>query len=399
MNEIIIEKAKHLNKKVIEIRNYLHENPELSSKEYETSKFLKSKMESLGFIVEDVPNSTGFTALLDTAKPGKTLGIRTDIDALPIQENKENLTKTRNVISKVDGVMHACGHDGHMSIVLAVAEILTEMKEQLSGKVYFIFEEGEEIGSGIDQMIEHLNDKKIDAIYGNHLASFLETGTISVDAGPKMAGAALVNFTVHGRGGHGSRPDLSINPVFAAANILTGITSAWTNQLDVTKTVTLGVTEIHGGSAMNVIADTVSVKGSLRFFDTEEGKKAVDVMKNVATHTARAHLCTVEFDEDFIVKTSPVINDETLANIAERGISEILPDSLKHNVPWFASESFHRYREIAPSCFTFVGIKNEEYGSGAEHHNEKFDLDVDALIYGVISTTKFAVDYLTSNTK
>src|SRR5699024_6025764 len=114
---------------------------------------------------------------------------------------------------------------------LATIKILQAMQDQLQGRVYFIFEEGEEVGAGIDQMVAHLADKKIDAVYGNHLASFLESGQVSVDAGPKMAGAILVDFTIQGRGGHGSRPDLSVNPVFATANVLTGLTNAWANQI------------------------------------------------------------------------------------------------------------------------------------------------------------------------
>lgn len=390
----IVKYAKQYEADLIHTHRHLHIHPELSSHEFETVKFLKKEITNLAVKIEDVPDSTGFTAMIDTGKPGKTVAIRTDIDALPIMENPENQQGKRKYISKNEGVMHACGHDAHMAIVLTVMRIIDHLKAHLTGKIYFLFEEGEEIGAGIDAMLAHLKNKKIDAIYGNHVAAFLDSGKISVDPGPKMAGAILVNFTVRGQGGHGSRPDHAVNPVFAAANILTGITSAWANQVDVSKTVTLGITEIHGGSAMNVIPDTVKIRGSLRFFDVKEGLRAIDILKNVITHTAAAHLCKVDFSDEFELKVKPVINDEKLAIIAEKGVEEVLPESIEKNVPWFASEPFSRYREIAPSVFSFIGIRNKAYGSGAEHHNEKFDVDENALINGVLATTKFAVDYL-----
>lgn len=394
LNTFIHENAKKLEEETIQIRKYLHEHPELSSEEYETVKFLKQEIGRLDVHIEDVPNSTGFTVLLDTGREGKTLGIRTDIDALPVEEHAENLAGPRKYKSKNPGVMHACGHDGHMAIVLSTMKLLTEMKDHLSGKVYFIFEEGEEIGSGIEAMIEHLQGRGIDAIYGNHLAAFLDSGKIGVDSGPCMAGAVFVDFTVKGKGGHGARPDLSINPIFAAANILTGLTNAWANQVDVTKTVTLGLTQIHGGFANNVIPEEVKIGGSLRFYDLVEGEKAMEIVKNVARHTAEAHRCTVKFSEDFSVAAMPVVNDEKLSEIAQTGIEEMMPGTIVHDITWFASESFNQYAKIAPTLFAFIGIQNEGFGSGAEHHNERFDVDEAALINGVIATTKFAVDYL-----
>lgn len=397
VNEFIKNKAKELESETISTRAYLHENPEVSAKEYETSKFLKDEVKKSGLLVEEVPRSTGFTALLDTGKPGRIVGIRTDIDALPIEEDPMNLAGPKKYFSKNSGAMHACGHDGHMSIVLSTIKILKEMEKKLSGKIYFIFEEGEEIGSGIEAMVQHLENKGIDAIYGNHLASFMDSGTVGVDAGPRMAGAILVDFAVQGKSGHGSRPDLSINPVFAAANILTGLTNAWVNQIDVTKTVTLGLTQIHGGTASNVIPDKVDIGGSLRFYDVEEGKKALDIAKNIIKVTAKAHNCTVEFSERFKISGMPVINDWELAELAQKGNEEIMPGSVVHDVKWFASESFNQYAKISPTLFAFIGIRNEEYGSGAEHHNDKFDIDENALINGVLATTKFAVDFLTES--
>lgn len=391
-NEYIINQSNKLEDYLLDTRRYLHENPELSGIEYETSRFLKDEMSKLGLDINEVSN-TGFFAVLDTKRPGKTIGLRTDIDALPIKESESNLVNIRKNRSKLDGVFHACGHDGHMAILLTAAKILTDIKDQLSGRIIFIFEEGEETGSGIDKMIEALKDEDIDAIYGNHLASFLKSKMISIDPGPVMAGSIRVDFSVRGKGGHGARPDLSISPIFATTNILSGLTSAWANRIDVNKTVTLGLGTINGGTAANVIPDEVRVTGTLRYFDLDEGEKAINLVKKIGRLTAEAHEC--EFIEnDISFSTYPLINDEHLADLARNSIADIMPENLAKDVIWFASESFSKYKLISDIAFAFVGIKNEVLGSGAEHHNEYFDLDEDALAIAVRAMVKFTVDFL-----
>ncbi|WP_297281331.1 amidohydrolase [uncultured Anaerococcus sp.] len=391
-NQIISNSVNNLNDYLINTRRYLHKHPELSAKEIETSKFLKSEVAKLGLKIKDV-FGTGFYAILDTGRPGNTLGIRTDIDALPIVENERNLKSNRICISENEGVFHACGHDGHMTILLGAMKILVENKENLSGKIIFIFEEGEETGTGIGPMIEALKNENIDAIYGNHLASFLDTGKLGIDPGPVMAGFANVDFTVKGKGGHGSRPDLSISPIFAATNIINALATAWVNRLDVTKTVTLGLGSINGGSIANVIPNEVRVTGTLRYFDVSEGKKAVELVKKVGDLTAKAHEC--EFIENEIRQVNiPVINDDNLARLAKKASEDIMPGSVKEGMIWFASESFSEYSKIAKTVFTLVGTKNEDLGSGAEHHNEYFDLDENSLAIGIKAMVKFAVLYL-----
>src|SRR5699024_4439227 len=187
---------------------------------------------------------------------------------------------------------------------------------------------------------------------------------------------------------------LADNPVFASAEILSALSSAWANRIDVTKTVTLGLTQIHGGTANNVIPDHVKIGGSLRFFDIEEGKKALELMNHVIKLTAKAHSCTGKFDPKFENGAGPGVNDETLSLLAQKGINELLPIALVHEVTWFASESFNQYSKLAPSVFSFIGMENEDYGSGAQHHNNQFDVDDSALSYGVLATAKFIVDYL-----
>lgn len=393
--QIILEHVRLIDAYVREVRGFLHENPELSGQEFETAKFIQAELTKLGLSVTKV-EGTGFYAILDTKREGKTIGLRADIDALPILENPQNLAQKKRWVSKNEGVTHACGHDGHIAILLGAAKILTSLKDQLSGKIVFIFEEGEETNSGINAMIEALRPLKIDAFYGNHLRSSLPTGEIFVREGAIMAGTGTVAFDVIGRGGHASRPDLSVNPIFATANILTGISIAWNNQRDITKTLTLGITQVQGGVMYNVIPDSVFVGGTIRFFDRSEGEKGFDIIRRASEDIARVHGCTVRFHDINGIRMNPVVNDAALAQTARKAIAELYPDKVVSGEEhiWYAAETFARYAELAPSIFTFVGIKNDALGSGAEHHNSQFDLDEDALQYGVGAMVQTAAKFL-----
>jgi amidohydrolase len=393
--ETVLEKVHATDDYMREVRGYLHEYPELSGKEVETAKYIQAEIEKLGLSITKV-RGTGFYAILDTKRTGKTIGLRADIDALPIKENAENLKHPKKWISKNEGVSHACGHDGHVAILLGAVRILNDLKAQLSGKIVFIFEEGEETGSGIDAMIEALKPSQLDAVYGNHLKSNVPTGEIFIREGAIMAGTGTVAFDVIGRGGHASRPDLSVNPVFAAANILTGISIAWNNQRDITKTVTLGITQIEGSNIYNVIPNQAFIGGTIRFFDKQEAEKSFAIIKKVGENIAAAHDCTVRFRDNHGIYLTPVVNDAALTRFTHAAVKEIYPDRLVSDEKyiWYAAESFTKYSQLAPVVFVFPGVKNDDLGSGSEHHNDRFDIDEDALQYAVGAMVQFAVKYL-----
>lgn len=397
ISDVIKEKIEENHNNIVATRAYLHERPEVSSKEYETSKYLKERCKDLGLMVEDVEGSTGFTALLDTGKPGKTLGIRSDIDALAIKENPYNLKRKKKVISKNEGVSHACGHDSHMTISLVTAKILSELKEEISGKVYFIFEEAEETGAGIEKMVEHLRDKGLDAVYGNHQTPKIDSGYFNIVMGPLYAGCAGLEIEVIGEGGHGSRPDKVTNPLIAASHIVTNLNSAWNNQLDIEKPVTLGIGAIVGGSAPNVIPDRATIRGTLRFFDLDEAKKALTLVRNIATLVGEAHGCRVEFSDYNRVVAEEVVNDLDLADFTRNSLESIYPNRLIECEPSWGSESFYGYAKLAPSVYTQFGIRDEEFGSGSDSHTDKFDLDEKVIDYPIGLVTKFAIDFLKNN--
>ncbi|MBG9984093.1 amidohydrolase [Aerococcaceae bacterium DSM 111022] len=399
MKEQLLENVEKYWTEIVQLRHYLHTNPELSGQEFKTSAYLKEIISKWGLPIEEVPadhfgSGTGFIATLYTGRPGKTIGLRTDIDALPVQEPDKNLKNTRVVKSNTPGVMHACGHDGHTATLIGAMRILIDHKDQLTGKIIFIFEEGEEHSLGIHGMIKLLQTKNIDAIYGNHLVAHLETGKIAVNNGPTMAALTTINFDIVGQGGHGSRPDLSVNPIFAGAAILNSISIAWNNQLNVSKTVTLGITQFNSGQTNNVFDDRAHIGGTLRYFDEAEGEKAKQILMNIAEQVGAVHGCTIEDYSMNDATTMAVINDSKLADLGKQTVEEVLPNALVPGEPWFASEGFAYYRQVAPSLFTFIGTKNDILGSGAEHHNEYFDIDDESLKYSIMTMVAFTHNYL-----
>lgn len=381
MKEYILKLCDEMNDELKRIRGHLHSHPELSLEEYKTALYLKNLLKKFDLEIKQSGKTPGFLAILNTHKIGKTIALRTDIDALPITESEYNLSEKRQVISQIPGVMHACGHDAHMAMMIGVIRILTSLKQRLAGKVIFCFESAEENGSGWEDILYLLSEFQVDAIYGTHVISFMQSGTFAVDAGPVMAGCIDAHLEIIGKGGHGSRPDLCINPVFPIAAILNNFAHAYANYKYVDKVVTLGITQIEASKARNVIADRGIIGGTLRFFDKPEAVRFWEQLKMIAINTAQMHGCKVNFLSDKI--TGAVVNNDALALLLQNSIQQLYPGQLKQNIKWYASESFAQYATVAPACFMFLGIANALSGSGADHHNAQFDIDEETLKQGV----------------
>lgn len=388
-DEGILRQAKELKEYVIDCRRKIHQYAEVSGTEKKTSTFIQSEMESMGLPWEMV-SKTGLIATLETGRPGPHIALRADIDALPVHEEPDNLIRPHACVSDNPETSHACGHDAHAAMLLGTMKALVKNQKDITGTYYFCFEEGEENGGGIHQMISALEKRRVDAVWAIHVYAELQSGKICVSPGPRMAGAAGIDIKITGKGGHSSRPDLAINPVFCAADIVSNAASVWVNQISAGETVTLGISSIQGGSVGNVIPDTARILGSIRFFNWEEGRKAVELLKSVARHTAEMHRCQVEFLPRFDTLVSPVINDKRLADIAEKNLQTLLPAGwVSQCPPWYASESFSLYGQKWPALMAHLGINNPEYGSGAPHHNGFFVVDEDVLETGVAATLKF----------
>ena len=395
LNEQIKKLVEEQEQYIIDCRHKLHAIPEVCSKEVKTKAFLMEEIKKSGLPYEEVPTNS-IIVKLDTGRPGKVVALRADIDGLPVKESEENLTGPRVCRSEHDGYCHACGHDAHMSMLLGALKVLPQLKDQLSGTILFCFEEGEEQGTGIKALLAALDKYNVDVCWGIHVYAELEEGKMSVDAGPRMASAigTMVNFK--GKGGHGSRPDMARNPVFAAAAFLNNLSMAFGQQVTAGETVTLGITMFHAGEAANVIADTAELGGTFRFFNMEEGQRAADRFVKTAEHTAAMFDCTAEFPRGKpVVAGGPVINDAAAAALAQKVLPEVLPEgTVVPCEPWYASESFGQWLRKYPGVFAFLGIKNEEAGFGALHHNEKFDFNDKVLKLGALATVRYAVEWL-----
>ena len=391
INKKILSETSHIDEYVINMRRLIHVYAEVGGEEVKTSALVKTALAEEGIPYIKLVD-TAVIGIFDTGKPGPGIVLRADMDALPMKENQSNLKGRRSVISETGSTFHGCGHDSHTAMLLGSMKVLNRMKDELCGTVYFCFEEGEECGKSGQQIVDTLKNYNIDTVWAIHVSNVLKTGQISVEPGIRMAGVAGVSILVRGRGGHGSRPDLSVNPVFTAASILINASGAFVNQLHPEKPVTFGITTIQGGGISNIFPDIAEILGTLRFFDLEEGEKAIEILKKVAKHTAAMNNCEVEFGTMMKLDGIPVVNDEKYAAIAQRGLAEVLPKgSIVPLEREYGSESFSRYTAAFPGVFANLGINNPMVGSGAPLHNEFFDVDETALKTGVISTVKYTL--------
>lgn len=371
------------------MRRRFHQYPEISGKEFQTRDLLIHEIESMQ-VPYKMLKGTGIIAVIEGGKPGKHRVIRADIDGLGVLEEERNLKQKKVCVSRVEGVCHACGHDAHMAVLLGTMKVLLELRDEIEGTVYCCFEEGEETNCGIETMLEALAEYPVDECFALHVYSGLETGKVNVVPGPRMAGTVGIGFHVKGRAGHGSRPDQAANPIVPAAHIVTQVDSAFLNQINAEKTVTLSLCVFQAGETTNVIPDQAYIGGTARFFDKEEGQKAFDIINTVAVNTATCHKCTIEFAPRNKISLQPVVNDEGVARRIQDKIREICGSGVTADCDrWYASECYGMYLDRYPGALGFLGIHNETYGSGAAHHNGKFDIDESALPLGVCAQVGF----------
>ena len=394
LNEKMIGLTDEYESYIIDCRRKIHTFAEVAAHEEKTRNFILDEARKLGLPFDVVP-STSVIIKLDTGRPGMHVALRADIDALPMKESPTNLTGSRTCVSEQKDTFHACGHDAHAAMLLGAMQILFQLRDELNGVILFCFEEGEELNSGVNALLAALENYQVDRVWGIHVYAALEEGKISVDPGPRMAGSCVPVIKLIGKAGHGSRPDLAVNPLFCGAALLNNLCVAFCNQVTAGETVTMGITTFHAGTAMNIIDDVAEIGGTFRFFNMAEGRKVHALFRQVAEHTAAMHNCEVVFPPIFDVFAAPVVNDAACSAVAQQVLREVLPtDTVVSCDPWYAGESFRLWLERYPGVLAFLGINNKEQGYGAEHHNEKFDLSETVLRTGVISTVRYAVEWL-----
>lgn len=379
---------------IIADRRHLHENPELGFKEYETAAFVKQRLESLG--VEDIRTGiavTGVTGLITgTADgPDRNILVRADMDALPILEENDV-----EYVSQTPGVMHACGHDAHTAILLGLARILTDRKDQFSGTVKLCFQPAEELPpGGAIGMIEEgvLNEPPIEAVFGLHMAADSPLGEIIVGSGPVMASADGYTITIQGKGGHGAYPHDCIDPVVIGSNIVVALQSLVSRNVDPLDQAVVSNCVFQSGDAFNVIPDTAVLKGTVRTFKAETRDLMEQRIRETAEGiaTALGGSATVEYQRGY----PATVNDEAMTQLARESATAIVgEENVVTMMPKMGAEDFSYFLQKKPGSYFFVGHKNEDRGIVWGHHHPKFDVDEDALGNGLATMAHSVLTYL-----
>ncbi|MGK7379637.1 amidohydrolase [Planococcus sp. 1R117A] len=363
---------------VIEWRRYLHQYPELSFKEKETSQFVYDTLQSFGNLEITRPTETSVMARLIGAHPGKTLAIRADMDALPLQE--ETGLEFR---SKRDGVMHACGHDGHTAMLLGAAKILSGMKEDIKGEVRFLFQHAEEqFPGGAIQMVEASAMEGVDWVIGAHLMSTDEIGKIGLANGPMMASTHAFWITVNGQGGHGGMPHDTIDSIAIGSQVVTNLQHIVSRNSDPLDPVVLSIGKFSGGEAGNVIANSVEIVGTIRVFADKYRDIMPKLVERVVKGVTEAHGASYRLKYE--IGYLPVVNDEEVTAVIEETVHDLYgKEAVEYCKPRMGAEDFSAFQQEAASSFYTIGAGNKEKGIVYPHHHPRFTFDEDAMEYGV----------------
>lgn len=376
LEENIKDLADKLYASVLDNRRYLHANPELSFLEYETSAFVKHKLDELNIPWKTMAN-TGVVGLLQGDLPSSAVvALRADMDALPITE-----ANTVPYISKHKGIMHACGHDAHTASLLGVAGILQSIKSTFGGIVKLIFQPGEEkLPGGASLMIKEgvLNNPAPMVILGQHVMPGLECGKVGICRGKFMASMDEISVTVRGKGGHGAQPHLNIDPVVIASHIIIALQQIVSRFAHPKNPTVLSFGKVIADGAINVIPDTVHMEGTFRAMDEIWRTEAHIKMKKMAEGIAESMGGSCDFQ---IRKGYPfLINEEQLSDkVAEFAAAYLGKENVVDQEIWMAAEDFSYYSQTADSCFYLLGVANREKGIGSSLHNPTFNIDEDAL--------------------
>jgi amidohydrolase len=377
------------------LRRDFHIHPELGFREIRTGWIVAKELESLGIEVTKGIGKTGVVGLLEGAKPGPTLLLRFDMDALPILEETGAEYASQN-----EGIMHACGHDGHTAIGLTVAKILHAGRDQLAGAIKFCFQpseegtNGEEVG-GAEMMMRDgvLDAPRVDMSLSLHLWNEKPLGWLGIKNGPIMAGADLFSVRIIGRGGHGAIPDAAVDPVVAAANIVNALQTIVSRNVPPLETAVVSVTNIHGGTAFNVIPSEVRLEGTIRTFDSSIRQRVMERLEQIVRRVAEGMGCQAEIQAKRI--TPALVNHESVTAAVQQTARRILPGStLDPGYQTMTAEDMAYIQQKVPGCYFFVGSNDPARHLDYGHHHPKFDFNEEALIRASALMAAAAVDLL-----
>ena len=359
------------------LRRDFHRYPELGFQEYRTAEIVARELTTLGLEVSTGIAETGVVALIEGASSGPVLLLRFDMDALPVQEETGAEYASEN-----SGIMHACGHDGHTAIGLTVARILQRHYQELAGTVKLVFQPAEEGLGGAERMVAEgvLDNPRPDSSLALHLWNELPIGTLAFTPGPFMAASETFKIILTGRGGHGAMPHTTRDPISAAAQILNGIQTIISRELNPLDSAVISVTSIHGGHTFNVIPSQVEMEGTIRTFKPEVRLNVLQRFQELVVGIASVFGCEAEVRIKAI--TPAVINDPALTKLASEVAHSIFPDhNILNNYQNMVSEDMAFLMQDLPGSYFFVGSQNASLGFNASHHHPRFDFDEQALIH------------------
>jgi amidohydrolase len=377
---------------LIATRRDLHRHPEIGFEEHRTSGIVAERLRAAGYDVRTGVAHTGVVGRLEGgAGPGPTLLLRADMDALPIQEET-----THEFASTSAGRMHACGHDAHVAIGLAVAERLARRRDELRGEIRYVFQPAEEGLGGALRMVEEGVLEGVDAALGLHVWASLPNGEIGLVEGPMMAGAETFRIDVTGRGGHGAMPHETVDSIYIAAQIVTALQSIVSRNVSPLDTAVVTVGRFDAGTAHNVIAERAALEGTIRAFRAETADQVRGRIREIAAGVAQAlgGTASVDFPGP---RFHPTANDPTLARLVEGVAAEVVTPERVHTderVRTMAAEDFSEFSIRVPGCYFFLGVYDEAAGAVHPHHSPHFNLGEDALPIGVEILERAAIAYL-----
>lgn len=370
------------------LRQDFHRHPELSFQEVRTAGIVAEKLRALGLTVREGVGRTGVVALLEGAADGPTILYRADMDALPVQELNDHA-----FISTVPGVMHACGHDAHTAVGLVVAEIMARQREQMKGRIKFIFQPAEEVGNGAEAMVKDgvLEKPRPDISLGMHVWGDMRVGKVAVTEGPMMSAADMFSLTVKGYGGHGSAPEETHDPVVAAAYIITALQTIVSRSVGAKETAVVTIGTIKGGDAFNIIPEKVELTGTIRTYKRDIKAIVHQRLHDLCEGIAASFGCeaTIVIDES----TKAVDNDPEVTKRVHQAAARVVgEENILTDVRSMGSEDMSELMEGIPGCYIFVGAAGTD--DPYPHHNARFDIDEESMIIGASVICETLADYL-----
>jgi len=387
MSGAVLEVSAPILEDVITLRRDFHMHPELGFEELRTSRIVADRLKALGYEVRTGVGQTGVVGIVRTGKPGRTILLRADMDGLPVHEESGV-----DFASQERGKMHACGHDGHVAILLGAAQMIMERRDLLVGTIVLCFQPAEEGKGGAKAMIDAglLEDPHVDKVYGLHLASLHPVGVVAVRPGPVMASSDSIEITIRGRGGHGAAPHQTVDPILTAAQFITSVQSVVSRNVDPVQPAVVTIGSLHGGTIHNVIPDDVAMLGTVRAFDPavrEQMKPRIEAVLKGCCESAGA-----SYDYDYVWRYPVTVNNAAeaayVAELAARTLGASRSVEFERTM---GAEDFSFMLEQRPGCFFFVGAQSGPETAVA-HHNAKFAIDERCLETGVQMMTALALD-------